>query len=231
MVLLAGCSKQGDAPLPSGDTNRPHEGHSPESEYLESAFATLFSNGTERFLCVSGEKNYLIVNPSAVEEFQEPTRVLVEFAYSSAAFDKSRYNAAVLVATIVEVTQQPLMYVSADIGDTDESSEILFGAPMQIIFDWITTAEAGFLTVHYRIQQSGEVQHRFELRPFGAGGDYALYHNNQGDEGEVPGEGIICFRLLPEPSAPEGETPRIRLHYLDFSGKVKTLVLVYRSGS
>ena len=230
MVLLAGCSKEGTPPSP-GATDRPAEDSAPSSEYLQSVFATLFSNGTERFLCVSGEKNYLIVNPSAVEAFQEPTRVLVEFAYSSAAFDQSRYNAAVLVATIVEVTQQPLMYSSADIGDTDKSSEALFGAPMQVIFDWITTAEAGFLTVHYRILQSGEVQHRFELRPFGDGEDYALYHDNQGDEGEVPGEGIICFRLLPEPSAPEGETPRIRLHYLDFSGKEKTLVLVYRSGS
>ena len=227
MVLLAGCSKEGTPPSP-GATDRPAEDSAPSSEYLQSVFATLFSNGTERFLCVSGEKNYLIVNPSAVEAFPDETRVLVELSYSSAAFDKSRYSAAVHVATIVEVTQQPLVALNADIS---EPGEAFFGAPMQVIFDWITTAEAGFLTVHYRILQSGEVQHRFELRPFGDGEDYALYHDNQGDEGEVPGEGIICFRLLPEPSAPEGETPRIRLHYLDFSGKEKTLVLVYRSGS
>ena len=223
-VLLGACSKEGAA-IP--DPNSIPKDQADEGQ-PENVFATLFGDAQERYLRISGETDWLITNPSVTEAFPSGSRVLASIGPGEeVSLDKSRYAGAVNVLWMEAVAEQPVGDLMVSLEPKVED----FGAPMQIIYDWITTAEAYYLTVHYRIQQSGEVQHSFKLRPFGEGEDFALCHNKQGDTGEDPAEGIVCFRLSPEPKAEEGETPRIRLHYLDFSGKVKTLVLVYKNGS
>lgn len=226
LLLAVGCAKEEMTPRPDpvDNSNAPAEDQAP----TQNTFATLLSHGQDRFLRVDGQYDWLIVNPAAAAAFPDDTRVLATLEESSeSTFDKTLYSSAVSVILMEAVETA---YTAARDSGTTAPDNAYFGTPLQIIFDWITTAEAGYLTLHYRILQSGAVKHRFELRPYGTDYDYALFHDSQEDAGEDPGEGVVCFRLSPEPQAAEGETTRIRLHYLDFSGKVKTLVLVYRNG-
>ena len=220
VLLLAACAKEA---APSDNNDLPPKESAPDEG--QNVFATLLDHASDRFLRVAGEKDYLIVNPSATDAFSEGTRVLASFQEESHfTYDPKLYETAVSILWLEAVDEEQVADNAPEITNPEPS---YFGDSLQVIYDWITTAEAGYLTVHYRIRQSGTVRHRLELRPFGSGHDYALYHDRQGDTGEEPAEGILCFRLLPEPATEES----LNLHYLDFSGKVKTLVLVYRNGS
>ena len=103
------------------------------------------------------------------------------------------------------------------------------GDPMEIVTDWITSLEDGFLTVHYSVRTSGSVKHSFTLSPGTQAGEYFLRHDANGDRGGELTEGIVCFPvsgLLPDTG---GETVTLSLDYLNLLNTRTRLTVDYRS--
>ena len=98
--------------------------------------------------------------------------------------------------------------------------------PVEIVNDWTTVCEDGYLTLRFRTYFSPGIRHELNLAPGAEPFDVVLYHNAKGDlNGEVH-DGVIAFRLdkLPET---DKDTVTLTLHWNSFSG-VKSAKFTYR---
>lgn len=98
--------------------------------------------------------------------------------------------------------------------------------PVEIVNDWETNCEDGYLTLRIRTGFSGNVEHTVNLVQDGEGYDVVLHHNAHGDSGKS-GDTMAAFRLdkLPDTG---GETVDLKLRYMSFTGW-KTISFKYRT--
>lgn len=174
------------------------------------------------YLRVDTETRAEIANPEIVESIGEGHRVLVQYykltvAPSSAFFTcMARIN---LVSSIVEG------YVRAMTGG-DLAAGMASSDPIDIVDDWISNAEDGFLTLHYKMMAGGQKAHRFILGYDAANpASLTLMHFADGDSGQTLTEGMICFPLDFLPADFTGE---ISLVYKPISGG--TVTTKYNTG-
>jgi hypothetical protein len=116
-----------------------------------------------------------------------------------------------------------------DVGDIRYDLQYSDGDPVDVVKDWITTLEDGFLTIHYSVYASGSVQHDFSLYPTASLYGYRLVHDAHGDSGGSLTDGIICFpvgALLPDTG---GQTVTLSLDYLNLQNTRTRLTVDYRS--
>ncbi len=182
------------------------------------AIATLRSRNGIRYLVLDETSIGLIVNPASVQDIPDGTRVFVRYQQVSATLPDFCTEA-------VRVDWA----ASVDVGAVSFLTDAPEGDPVDIVTDWMTSLEDGFLTLHYKIRASGKVAHSFELRPDVEGRQYRLLHNAHGDTGGEETEGLICFPvadLLPDT---QGETVTLTLHYTALNKKASTLTFDYRS--
>lgn len=92
--------------------------------------------------------------------------------------------------------------------------------PVEIINDWVTIAEDGYLTLRFRTRWGGGM-HRVNLAHImSAENRYhvAFYHDANNDCPARVGDGLVAFRLSDLPDT-EGQTVDLTLEWNSFSGK------------
>lgn len=97
--------------------------------------------------------------------------------------------------------------------------------PVEIVKDWVTIAEDGYLTLRFRTRWGGNgIAHRVNLL-VGVNPEN-LYevefrHDAQGDTNGIWGDGLVAFRLSDLPDT-NGETVKLKLTWNSFSGEKST---------
>lgn len=103
--------------------------------------------------------------------------------------------------------------------------------PVEIVNDWVTVAEDGYLTLRLRTRMSPGSRHTFNLvaapdadNPY----KVVLYHDAAGDVTGNAGDGLIAFRLKGTLPATDGRRVPLTLQWNSYSG-TKTVELRYFS--
>lgn len=102
--------------------------------------------------------------------------------------------------------------------------------PVEIVNDWVTLAEDGYLTLRFRTRWSGGTRHLVNLVPTPTSTDpyrVEFYHNAYGDLNGRVGDGLVAFRLDSLPDT-QGKTVDLTLQWQSYSG-VKTATFKYRT--
>ena len=101
--------------------------------------------------------------------------------------------------------------------------------PVEIINDWVTVAEDGYLTLRFRTLWGTSTQHCVNLvRRFDVNTPnfFTFYHDAKGDTGGTMGDALVAFKL-PELGEPNGQVVELTLQWKSFSG-IKTTTFKYR---
>jgi len=216
LLVPLSCSKDSSMPWGSFDSSS-YQGPM-NGKGTWQAVATLRSRDGIRYLVLDEASIGLIVNPESVQDIPDGTRVYTQYQPVSATLPTFCTEAVRLEWT-----------TAVDVGGISFLTDAPESDPVDIVTDWMTSLEDGFLTLHYKIRASGKVAHSFELRPDVEGRQYRLLHDAHGDTGGEVTEGLVCFPvagLLPDT---QGETVTLSLHYINLNKQVSTLTVDYRS--
>ncbi|MGM9620688.1 MAG: NigD-like protein [Bacteroidaceae bacterium] len=112
-------------------------------------------------------------------------------------------------------TKLPVPYVE------DQNDRLYGNDPIEIVRDWVTVAEDGYLTLRIRTLWGDRgVKHHINLLT-GMNADDAyeveLRHNAMGDVQGRPGDALIAFNLNGLPRD-DKQKVKVRLHWTSFSG-------------
>ena len=95
-------------------------------------------------------------------------------------------------------------------GSEDENRKAYGNDPLNILNDWITVAEDGYLTLHFATVFGNGAQHKLNLvyrddmeTPY----YFTLHHDAQGDFTGLEGDGIVAFKLYDLPALQEIDQP------------------------
>ena len=229
LLVLVGCAK---ADL-EGNPDRewaidPFDDHSGENGL---AIGTLESKDGARYIKLSENTCSKVMNPTVVEDIPDHTRIFLEFRYVVASQLASCYTDAILVewASPIDQGSMSLLNFEEAFG-TESIQSATYGDPMDIVTDWMTTLEDGFLTLHYQIPTSGEKKHRFALyQSLYNYNDYYLVHQADGDTKGSVTDGIVCFDVAAILPKTEGKTVELSLVYIDLNHTEKRLTVEYCS--
>ena len=216
LVFLAGCSKAYDY-MPEDEKGYAHM--DPQSGNDDLAIGTVRSRDGVRFIRLDEKSCSQVMNPKEIADIPDGTRVFLQYRYVVAASIADFCSDAILVEWA-----SPL-----DMGEIRYEMHAIAGDPVDILMDWITSLEDGFLTLHYSIQASGSVKHDFSLYPSVEPNTYRLVHDAHRDIRGTQTDGIVCFDvsgLLPDT---EGTTVTLHLDYIDLNNTKKRLTVEYQS--
>lgn len=225
LVLICACSKDfaGDAaPLFVNDGGKEYyadSGHNSYNSVENLAIATVWSREGVRFVRLDGVSSSQVINPNEIAGIPDGTRVFLQYRHVLASSVASFCSGAILVEWA-----SPL-----DVGEIRYEMSAFAGDPVDILTDWITSLEDGFLTLHYSIQASGSVKHEFSLYPSVEPDTYRLVHDARGDSKGNQTEGIVCFDVSGVLPDTDGETVDLHLDYIDLTHTKKRLTIEYRS--
>lgn len=109
--------------------------------------------------------------------------------------------------------------IAPDLGE--ENDDVYGTDPVEMVKDWVTIAEDGYLTLRFRTVWGGGKKHFVNLlqstdpeKPF----EVEFRHNAYGDVNGVTGDGLVAFKLDQLPDT-EGETVKLKLKWQSFSGE------------
>jgi hypothetical protein len=183
------------------------------------AIGTVSSQDGVRYIRLDEKSCSQVVNPREIADIPDGTRVFLQFRYVVSSSIADFCTDAILVEWA-----SPL-----DVGEIRYDMQARIGDPVDILMDWITTMEDGFLTLHYSIRASGSVKHGFSLYPSVEPNTYRLVHEANGDSKGSLTDGIVCFDisgLLPDTG--EGSV-ELHLDYNDLNNTQKRLTVEYQS--
>lgn len=127
------------------------------------------------------------------------------------------YSQSVQVNWIDSILTKPTV---ADLGET-ENDNVYGNDPVEIVNDWVTIAEDGYLTLRFRTRWGGHSTHFVNLvagqnpdDPY----EVEFRHNAYGDTGGLWGDGLVAFRLDSLPDT-QGATVKLTLKWNSFSGE------------
>lgn len=212
VLAMSGCSKE----MSPARVIPPYEDREGSGTTL--AIGTFRIREGEPTVRVDASTLSYVTNPDRVADFTDGTRIFLEYASTGKDYPDFCTEAVyVLWASALEV------------GTVSTAKSALGGDPVDIVPDWITTLEDGFLTIHYNVRASGSVQHSFTLARGEDAGEFVLLHDAHEDTGSDLTDGIICFpvaSLLPETA---GETVTLSLDYINLKNTRTRLTVDYRS--
>ena len=230
LLTAVGCAK--DAFAPDAEWASYFDPSNSASASEDLAIGTLRSQDGVRYIRLDEKTCSQVMNPETVSDIKDGTRVFLEFRYVVSEKVASFCSDAILVewATPIDAGDVSILNFE-ECFSVEQTTTWKYTDPVDIVLDWMTSLEDGFLTLHYRAPQSGDKKHSFALyRSMNVNDQYAYYlvHNADGDKGAVS-EGIICFdvsHLLPDT---EGETVKLSLVYIDLNNTEKRLTVDYCS--
>ncbi len=100
-------------------------------------------------------------------------------------------------------------------------------APLEIVNDWATVVEDGYLTLRFRTYYGSGKLHKVNLVKTADPYEVTLFHDAVGDTRGVIRDGFIAFRLNDLPDT-QGKTVDLTLKWKSFSGE-KSVKFKYRT--
>lgn len=167
------------------------------------------------FLQLDDETTLLPTNLSASPFGDKEVRALVN--YKEVENPNDKYSKAVHINWIDSILTKP---IAPDLGEKNDS---VYGTdPVEIVNDWVTIAEDGYLTLRFRtvwgdwnkkhfvnllLSQNPENPYEVEFR-----------HNAYGDRYGETQDALVAFKLDDLPDT-EGKTVKLKLKWESFSGE------------
>ena len=102
--------------------------------------------------------------------------------------------------------------------------------PVEIVGDWTTVVEDGYITLRFRTIWSNGIMHRINLVASSDPEDpymVTLYHDAAGDYSGQEGDALVAFSLAGLPDT-QGQTVDLKLEWRSFTGK-KSATFKYRT--
>ena len=183
------------------------------------AIGTVRSQDGVRFIRLDKQSCSQVMNPKEIADIKDGTRVFLQYRYVVASSIADFCTDAILVEWA-----SPL-----DMGEIRYDMQARTGDPVDILMDWITSLEDGFLTLHYSVRASGSVKHDFSIYPSVETNTYRLVHDAHGDSKGDVNDGIVCFDVSGVLPDTEGETVELHLDYIDLNNTKKRLTVEYQS--
>jgi hypothetical protein len=146
--------------------------------------------------------------------------------YEEVDDSSEEYDQAVRVNWIDSIRTKPM---APNLGE--ENDEEYGNDPVEIVSDWVTIAEDGYLTLRFRTMWSHQgITHYVNLIPTNNPEnpyEVEFKHDANGDVSGRIGDGLVAFRLDQLPDT-EGETVKLKLKWDSFHGE-KTMEFDYRT--
>ena len=166
------------------------------------------------FLQLDDKTTLLPTNVKASPFGDKEVRALVN--YSEVNEPSGDYTKAVHINWIDSILTKP---IAPDLGE--ENDEVYGTDPVEIVNDWVTIAEDGYLTLRFRTIWGGSKKHFVNLllgqnpeNPY----EVEFRHNAYGDTYGSEGDGLAAFKLDELPDT-EGKTVKLKLKWKSFSGE------------
>lgn len=99
--------------------------------------------------------------------------------------------------------------------------------PVELVKDWTTLVEDGYLTLRFRTYFGYGKRHVLNLIPTGKPYEVELRHNAQGDDRRVVRDGLVAFRLIGLPDT-GGKEVELTVKWKSFNGD-KSAKFKYRT--
>ncbi|MEA4904496.1 MAG: NigD-like protein [Petrimonas sp.] len=189
------------------------------------ALVTVKHAGDETvFLQLDDKTTLLPVNLKSSLFDKKEVRALVN--YKEVDDPSKEYDQAVYVNWIDSIRTKPM---APDLGSGN--TEAYGDDPVEIVSDWVTIAEDGYLTLRFRTRWGyQQTIHYVNLIPTNNPDnpyEVEFRHNANGDTAERVGDGLVAFRLDKLPDT-KGETVKLKLKWKSFSGD-KTAEFDYKT--
>lgn len=130
--------------------------------------------------------------------------------------NSSKYDRAVYVNWIDSILTKPAVLWTEDMNMEKYGSD-----PVEIVKDWVTIAEDGYLTLRFRTVWAGGKAHWINLitgvnkdNPY----EVRLCHNAYGETSGQTADALVAFSLKDLPDT-EGKTVKLTLKWNSFSGE------------
>ena len=176
---------------------------------------------TSFYMQLNDSVTLLPVNMKSSPFGDKEVRALVN--YTASTEDAKHYSHAVTINWIDSILTKK---AAEDLGTQNEKT---YGNdPVEIVKDWVTIAEDGYLTLRFRTYWGGAKAHRVNLvASTDAKNPYKVtfYHDANNDVAGNVGDGLVAFRLDKLPDT-QGKTVDLTLEWNSFSGK-KTATFKY----
>lgn len=168
------------------------------------------------FLQLDDKTTLLPVNLKSSPFDKKEVRALVNYKEAEDAANKS-YSKAVHVNWIDSIRTKPM---AASLGSKND--ETYGNDPVEIINDWVTLVEDGYLTLRFRTNWGYQrVTHYVNListnnpdNPY----EVEFRHDANGDTNERFGDGLVAFKLDKLPDT-KGKDVKLKLKWKSFSGE------------
>ncbi len=204
MVTLQSCSSDNDGP----------------SVVSANALVTVKPNAdnTHVYLQLDDNTTLFPVNMSKSPFGNKEVRALINYTESEGYVGP--YNYGVNVNWIDSILTKPMV---TNYGEEDNWTK--YGSDeIEIVNDWVTVAEDGYLTLRFRTQWGNGVVHHVNLvyrddinNPY----TVTFYHNANGDKTGIINDGLVAFKLDDLPDT-KGETVDLTLQWKSYSGMKST---------
>ena len=227
LAVVVGCAK---ADYMGDERSYNNPGNSISSSE-DLAIGTLRSQDGVRYIRLDEKTCSQVMNPESVSDIKDGTRVFLEFRYVVSGSVASFCTDAILVEWASPIDQGDLSLLNFEESFSAENVKSgKYTDPMDIVTDWMTSLEDGFLTLHYLIPTSGEKKHSFAMyRSMSDRNLFYLIHNADGDTKGSLTDGIVCFDVSPMLPETEGKTVKLSFVYIDLNNTEKRLTVEYRS--
>ena len=230
LLLLSACAKDfhGDA-----DYLDPKDTYYYEfvSDKTSQAIGTVKTRDGVRFIQLDAVSAGFVVNPNEIQDIADGTRVYLQYWTVLSAITPDFCTDAILVgwASPIEVGGVSMVNFEESFS-ADAIKSATYSDPMDIVTDWMTCLEDGFLTLHYMIPTSGEKKHHFSLyQSLYDYNQYYLIHKADGDTKGSVTDGIVCFDVSHRLPNTEGKTVKLSFVYIDLNHTEKRLTFDYCS--
>lgn len=167
------------------------------------------------FLQLDDSTTLLPVNITSSPFGEKQVRALVN--YDKVDEPSGLYDETIHINWIDSILTKPM---AADLGE--QNDEVYGTDPVEVVNDWVTIAEDGYLTLCFRTVWGNPNQaHYVNLLPGNNPDDpyeVVFRHNAYGDVYGHYGDGLVAFDLSSLPDT-EGKTVKLTLKWQSFSGE------------
>ena len=172
-----------------------------------------YTEGNVLYFQLDDVRTLYPVNMNTGKFWNEGQRVLINFYVVDE--DDRGFTDAVYVNWI-----NPIL-TKATVESKGVENDVVYGkAPVEIVRDWVTVVEDGYLTLRFRTYWCGGVTHAVNLltgvnpdNPY----EVEFRHNDYGDYDYYVGDGLVSFDLSKLPDT-EGKIVKLKLRWMSFSG-------------
>lgn len=179
------------------------------------ALVTVKGAADDAFFLQLDDKTTLLPTNVRTSPFgDKEVRALVN--YSEVNEPSGDYTKAVHINWIDSILTKP---IAPDLGEKND--EVYGTDPVEIVNDWVTIAEDGYLTLRFRTIWGGSKKHFVNLllgqnpeNPY----EVEFRHNAYGDTYGSEGDGLAAFKLDELPDT-EGKIVKLKLKWKSFSGE------------